>query len=47
MNEKETRKQIIDNRLKDAGWNVADRTQVVEEHEIIVNPLLVKEPLTK
>lgn len=30
-NEKQTRKQIIDNRLNEAGWNVMDRTQVVEE----------------
>jgi type I restriction enzyme R subunit len=26
-----TRKEIIDLRLKEAGWNVADRTQVIEE----------------
>ncbi len=26
-----TRKEIIDLRLKDAGWNVSDRTQVLEE----------------
>jgi hypothetical protein len=26
-----TRKEIIDFRLKDAAWNVADRTQVIEE----------------
>ena len=26
-----TRKKIIDFRLEKAGWNVADRTQVVEE----------------
>jgi type I restriction enzyme, R subunit len=37
LNEKLTRKQIIDNRLKQAGWNVGDRTQVVEELEIVVN----------
>jgi type I restriction enzyme R subunit len=29
--ESETRKEIIDIRLKAAGWNVADRTQVIEE----------------
>lgn len=29
--ESETRKEIIDLRLKEAGWNVADRTQVIEE----------------
>jgi len=37
-NEKQTRKQIIDLRLKQAGWNVADRTQVVEEFFVKVNP---------
>jgi type I restriction enzyme R subunit len=26
-----TRKEIVDRRLKEAGWNVADRTQVLEE----------------
>jgi type I restriction enzyme, R subunit len=30
-NEAATRKQIIDIRLKEAGWNVADRTLVIEE----------------
>ncbi len=29
--ESKTRKEIIDIRLREAGWNVADRTQVVEE----------------
>lgn len=29
-----TRKEIIDLRLRKAGWNVADCTQVVEEYEI-------------
>jgi type I restriction enzyme R subunit len=33
-NEKLTRKEIIDNRLKQAGWNVTDRTQVIEEFDI-------------
>lgn len=32
-----TRKEIIDLRLKEAGWNVADRTQVFEEY--FVSPL--------
>jgi type I restriction enzyme R subunit len=32
-----TRKEIIDSRLKEAGWNVADRTQVFEEY--FVSPL--------
>ncbi len=34
-NEHQTRKEIIDHRLQEAGWNVADRTQVIEEFDII------------
>ena len=45
-NEKLTRKEIIDNRLKQAGWNVIDRTQVVEEYNIIVDKNLVQEAAT-
>ncbi|MEQ8809439.1 MAG: DEAD/DEAH box helicase family protein [Imperialibacter sp.] len=45
-NEKATRIEIIDNRLKTAGWNVADRTQVIEEFDIIVDPNLVAEAPT-
>lgn len=45
-NEKLTRKEIIDNRLKQAGWNVTDRTQVVEEFDIIVDKNLVNEAPT-
>src|SRR5215469_3805085 len=29
--ESATRKEIIDLRLKEAGWNLTDRTQVIEE----------------
>jgi len=43
-NEKQTRKQIIDQRLKHAGWNVADRTQVVEEFFVKVNTNELNEP---
>jgi type I restriction enzyme R subunit len=32
--EKLTRKEIIDIRLKQADWNVTDRTQVIEEFDI-------------
>lgn len=42
-NEKLTRKEIIDNRLKDAGWNVSDLTQVIEEFDIIVDKNRIKE----
>jgi len=45
-NEKLTRKEIIDNRLKQAGWNVGDRTQVVEEFDIIVDANMVHEAPT-
>lgn len=44
-NEKLTRKEIIDNRLKQAGWNVTDRTQVIEEFFISVESNVVSEPL--
>lgn len=45
-NEKQTRKEIIDTRLKQAGWNVTDRTQVIEEFDIIVYDNLVQEAAT-
>jgi type I restriction enzyme R subunit len=45
-NETLTRKEIIDKRLKQAGWNVDDRTQVIEEFDIIVDTSLVKEEST-
>ena len=44
--ESQTRKEIIDNRLKQAGWNVSDRTQVIEEFDIVVDENLVKEAPT-
>ncbi len=37
-NEKTTRREIIDRRLKAAGWNVSDPTQVVQELFISVTP---------
>lgn len=45
-NEKLTRKEVIDLRLKKAGWPVADRTQVIEEFDIIVDTNLVQEAPT-
>lgn len=45
-NEVQTRKEIIDDRLKQAGWNIDDRTQVVEEFDIIVDANLVEEAPT-
>lgn len=45
-NEKLTRKEIIDNRLKQAGWIVGDRSQVIEEFDIIVDKNLVQEAPT-
>lgn len=44
--EKHTRKGIIDIRLKQAGWNVSDRTQVVEEFDIIVDKDIAAEAPT-
>ena len=41
-NEKLTRKEIIDTRLKQAGWNVTDLTQVIEEFDIHLT--IVEEP---
>ena len=44
--EKLTRKEIIDNRLKKAGWLVGDLSQVVEEFDIVVDANLVREATT-
>jgi len=44
--EKLTRKEIIDLRLKQAGWNVTDRTQVIEEFDIIVDKNKAEEAST-
>ncbi len=44
MNEASTRKSIIDNRLKKAGWIVSDRSQVIEEFDIHLNN--VEDPQT-
>lgn len=41
--ESQTRKQIIDKRLAAAGWNVTDRTQVIEELDILVSDERSKE----
>jgi len=32
--EAQTRKELIDRKLLQSGWNVADRTLVVEEYDI-------------
>lgn len=37
--EKQTRQEIIDKKLFDAGWDVNNRSQVTEELEIILNSL--------
>jgi type I restriction enzyme R subunit len=45
--EHHTRKDIIDINLRTAGWNVADRSQVIEEFDIEVGlPEGVNEPVT-
>ncbi|MFB9107512.1 DEAD/DEAH box helicase family protein [Flavobacterium gyeonganense] len=47
-NERHTRQSIIDIRLKDAGWNINDTTQVIEEFNIQVPlPDGVNEPGSK
>ncbi|CAM4433699.1 Helicase conserved C-terminal domain-containing protein [Pedobacter westerhofensis] len=43
MNEAETRKDIIDKRLKIAGWDVDDRSNVIKELSIIVDNNLIPE----
>ena len=42
--EKLARKEIIDNRLRQAGWNVTDHTKVIEEFDIRLT--VVEEPST-
>ena len=45
--EKHTRKELIDIQLKLSGWDVNDRSQVIEEHDIKVGlPEGVTEPQT-
>lgn len=47
MKESQTRKDIIDIKLQAAGWNLTDRSQVVEEYDIEVGlPDGVEEPKT-
>jgi type I restriction enzyme R subunit len=46
--EADTRKQLIDSKLKEAGWDVENRTQVIQEFEVNVPlPDGVTEPRTK
>lgn len=45
-NEHLTRIEIIDDRLKQAGWDVTDRAQVVSEFGIIANVSMVQEAAT-
>lgn len=47
MNESNTRKELIDLQLREAGWDVNDMTQVVQEFDIIVNDNIVSEPRGK
>lgn len=46
MNEAETRKDIIDTRLRLAGWNVDDRSYVIKELNIIIDNNLIQETAT-
>jgi len=45
-NEKLTRKELIDQRLQNAGWNLSDRTQVIEEFFIPTSSIHLAEPET-
>lgn len=46
--EAQTRQEIIDKQLQEAGWDINDRTQVIEEFDIQVDlPEGVNEPRTK
>ncbi len=42
--EAETRAHLIDKQLAQAGWDVKDRTQVMQEYEILLGRELGKEP---
>ena len=45
LNESHTRKEIIDKRLLEAGWDVTNKIQVVEEYKLIVDTgNLIAEP---
>jgi type I restriction enzyme R subunit len=44
QNEKQTRKKLIDQKLADSGWNVGDRTQVIEEFFVTTLINMVNEP---
>src|SRR5687768_18463358 len=46
MNEAETRRDIIDKKLKLARWNVDDRSQVIKELNILVSDNLIQEAAT-
>lgn len=43
--EQKTRKEIIDHHLIQAGWNISDRTQVVEEFSIAVDSDISADPM--
>ena len=45
-NEKLTRKELIDQRLINAGWSVSDRTQVIEEFFVSTSSIQLNEPET-
>ena len=48
LTEAQTRQELIDKQLAEAGWDVHDATQVSEEFDIKVElPKGVKEPLTQ
>lgn len=45
LNESHTRKEIIDKRLLEAGWDVTNKIQVIEEYKLVVeNSTIAAEP---
>jgi type I restriction enzyme, R subunit len=43
-NEDKTRKELIDNHLKDAGWDVANKSQVITEFDITLDNVVSETP---
>ena len=44
--EQQTRQELIDIALKDSGWNVDDPSQVIQEYDILADPVKVAEATT-
>ena len=46
MNESTTRKELIDIQLKQAGWNIDDRTLVISEFVVNPSSSSISEPIS-